>query len=220
MTLKELIVYSKRSGLNCVAVTDHDTIEGALKLVKQDEILVIPGVEVSAKGCHVLALNVMEPIQSGLGAQEVVERVHEAGGIAALAHPTAAYKGARKTLTAKFDAIEVINSSSLFFDLSTYLNGRIADALGASQLAGSDAHYAQEVGYAYTIVEASLNVDEIVKAVKMGLTTPCGRRIPWGVRLKREALSLKKKIALGLNGLTASSSTEGEGPSFYGCSFC
>ena len=60
--------------------------------------------------------------------------------------------------------------------------------------AGSDSHYGPEIGAAYTFIEADPNVDEIVRAIKKGATIPMGKSIPWIMRLKGEALSLKKRI--------------------------
>ena len=47
---------------------------------------------------------------------------------------------------------------------------------------------------AYSLVEADLDKDEIITAIKNGKTTACGRAIPWRMRLKREALNFKKMV--------------------------
>lgn len=193
ITPKELVFYSKKAGLDGVAVTDHDTLRGALKLMRQREVMVIPGMEISAVGMHVLALNVTSPIPPELGVQETIDRIHEAGGIAVASHPTAILKGNLRMLTAKFDAIEVMNSSAFPFLFAMWFNRRLAKSLGLPQTAGSDAHYGPEIGSAYTIVDVDLDVEKVVEAVREGRAVPCGRHIPWSIRLKREALVFKKK---------------------------
>jgi len=46
ITLKEVVSFAKKRGLNGVAITDHNTLKGAQKL-KTNEIIVVPGIEVS-----------------------------------------------------------------------------------------------------------------------------------------------------------------------------
>ena len=192
-TLKEVIVYSKKRGLDGVAITDHDTLAGALKL-RNSDLIVIPGIEITTLHGHLLALNVTTPIPPKLDINETIQRIHEAGGIAVAAHPTLFYKSAPSQQTAFYDAIEVMNSSSVPFQLSTRLNRKFATRLNLPQTAGSDSHYAPEIGAAYTVIEADPDVDEIVRAIKKGATIPVGKSIPWRMRLKGEALSLKRKI--------------------------
>jgi len=192
-TLKEVIVYSKKRGLDGVAITDHDTLAGALKL-RNSDLIVIPGIEITTLHGHLLALNVTTPIPPKLDINETIQRIHEAGGIAVAAHPTLFYKSAPSQQTAFYDAIEVMNSSSVPFQLSTRLNRKFATRLNLPQTAGSDSHYAPEIGATYTVIEADPDVDEIVQAIKKGATIPMGKSMSWRVRLKGEALSLKRKI--------------------------
>jgi predicted metal-dependent phosphoesterase TrpH len=104
------------------------------------------------------------------------------------------YKSAPSQGIAFCDAIEVINSAAIPFQFFTYLNKKLAIRLNLPQTAGSDSHYAPEIGTAYTVIEADPDVDEIVWAIKKGATIPVGKSIPWRIRLKRGALSLKRKV--------------------------
>ena len=193
-TLREVVAYAKRRGLDGVAITDHDTVDGALKLLGKTELTVIPGIEITTLGGHMLALNVDKPIPSNLSTSETIQRVHEAGGIAAAAHPFTFFKGWRSSdITLNFDAIEVINSAAFPFSLSTHLGRKLAVRLNLPQIAGSDAHYGPEIGFAYTLINADPEVDEIVHAIKKGRTVPLGKAIPWRLRLKRAALNFQKR---------------------------
>ena len=71
----------------------------------------------------------------------------------------------------------------------------MANKLNLPQTGGSDAHYAPEVGMAYTLVDAEAGVNEIVKAIKNGAVTPFGRSIPWSMRLKREFASVRRILS-------------------------
>ncbi len=186
-TLEEVVTYAKGKDLDGIAVTDHGTVAGALRLLKNDDLLVIPGIEIETSCGHLLGLNVTQSIPQGLSASETMERIHESGGLAVVAHPFTAFKSGwnSKVLSSlKVDAIEVKNSSNFPFLLTTYLNERLAARLNLPQTAGSDAHIPQAIGTAYTLIEADSELEEIVQAIKRGAVTPCGGALSWTLRFK------------------------------------
>jgi predicted metal-dependent phosphoesterase TrpH len=195
ITPKDLIFYAKRCGLDGVAVTDHDRIDGALKIAKETDFLVVPGIEISSLNGHIIGLDVDELVPPKLDVDETLDRIHEAGGIAVACHPVTFFKESLKGhISARFDAVEVINASAFPFNYSVRRSGEIASRLGIARVAGSDAHYGPEIGYAYTLVNAESDVDGVVSAIRKGLCSPYGRAIPLTMRLKKELLLLKRKF--------------------------
>ena len=195
ITPEDLVFYAKKSGLDGVAITDHDRLDGALKIAKKTDFAIIPGIEISSLNGHIIGLNLQEPIPKGLSVEETVDRIHKAGGIAIACHPTALLKGSLgKHANSKFDAIEVINSSAFPFSYSVRKNQQIASRLGIAHVAGTDAHYGPEIGYAYTYINSEMEIDAIIKAISKGLCEPFGKSIPTILRLKREFLVLKRKF--------------------------
>jgi predicted metal-dependent phosphoesterase TrpH len=195
ITSKELVFYAKKRGLDAVAITDHDRIDGALKIARETDFTIIPGIEVTSLNGHLVGLNVQEQIPHHLSADETVDRIHEAGGIAVACHPVAFFKGSLgKHTNAKFDAVEVINSAAFPFNYAVKQSQKIASQLGLARVAGSDAHYGPEIGCAYTIVDAELNVKDVIKAITKGLCQPFGRAIPLTLRLKKELLMAKRRF--------------------------
>jgi predicted metal-dependent phosphoesterase TrpH len=195
ITPKDLIFYAKKRGLDGVAVTDHDRIDGALKIAKETDFLIVPGIEISSLNGHIIGLNVDELVPAKLSVDETLDRIHDAGGIAVACHPVTFFKESLKGhISSRFDAVEVINSSSFPFNYSVRRSGEIASRLGIARVAGSDAHYGPEIGYAYTLVNAESKVDEVVNAVRKGLCSPHGRAIPVTMRFKKELLLLKRKF--------------------------
>jgi hypothetical protein len=194
ITPKELIFYAKKCGLDAVAITDHDRIDSALKIAKETDFTIIPGMEITSLNGHVVGLNVREQIPQKLSVNETLDKIHEVGGIAVACHPVTFFKlSLGKCTNSKFDAVEVINSSAFPFNYSVKHGQQIASHLGIARVAGSDAHYGPEIGCAYTIVNGELEVEEIMKAIRKGLCEPFGRAIPLKMRLKREFLALKAK---------------------------
>lgn len=195
ITPEELVIYARKAGLDGVAVTDHDRLDSALKIARETDFFIVPGMEISSSNGHVVALNVQEVIPKGLDADETVDRIHRAGGIAVACHPVTFFKGSlRKHVSSRFDAVEVINASSFPFNYSVKNAQKIASRLGIPRVAGSDAHYPPEIGYAYTLVDASSNVDEVARSIHKGSCQPFGRAIPIKVKLKKELATLKRSI--------------------------
>jgi len=196
ITPKELVFYAKKRGLDGVAITDHDRIDGALKIAKETDFLVVPGVEISSLNGHIIGLNVDELVPPKLSVDETLDRIHEAGGIAIACHPITFFKESLKGhISPRFDAIEVINSSAFPFNYSVRHTEKIASRLGIARVAGSDAHYGPEIGYAYTLVNAESEVGGVVDAIRKGLCSPHGKAIPLTMRFKKELLLLKRKFS-------------------------
>jgi len=195
VTAKDLIFYARKRELDGVAITDHDRIDGALKIARETDFLIIPGIEISSSKGHIIGLDVDELVPPKLGVDETLDKIREAGGLTVACHPITFFKESLKgQISPQFDAIEVINSSAFPFKYSVRRSEEIASRLGIARVAGSDAHYGPEIGYAYTLVNAESEVDEVINAIRKGLCSPHGEPIPITMRLKKELLSLKRKF--------------------------
>ena len=195
ITPEELVFYAKKRGLGAVAVTDHDRVDGALKIARETDFLIIPGIEVSSRNGHVVGLNVQESVLKGLSVDETIDRIHEAGGLAVACHPFAFLKGSLgKHASGRFDAVETVNASAVPFNRSVRKAEEIAGRFGLPRVAGTDAHYAPEIGYAYTLIDAESSVDAIVKAIAEGQCEPFGEPVPLRLKLEKQYQYFKKKI--------------------------
>jgi len=195
ITPKDLVFYAKKRGLNAVAVTDHNQVDGALKIAKETDFLIVPGTEVSSLHGHIVGLNIQERIPRDLSADETVDRIHEQGGIAIACHPFALFKGSiGKHVTAKFDAVEAINASAFPFKSSTQKANELAEKLQLPKTAGTDAHYGPLIGRAYTLAEAEATVEFIVKAIVNGNCQPAGNAISWVMRFENQGRFFRKYV--------------------------
>jgi len=196
-TPEEAVQYAKKRQLDGIAVTDHDAVQGARRLAKEKDLFVIPGIEISSRHGHVLGLNITEQIPPRLDIAETVERIRLLGGLAVIAHPAVVIKtglGTRIDSALGIDAVEVINASAFPFSLSTYLSRRLALRLRLPETAGSDSHYPEEIGSAYTIIDADPNRDDIIEAIRKGRTEPVGKPISWMHRLERGSETVRRKL--------------------------
>ena len=194
ITPRDLVYYAKKRGLNAVAVTDHNQLEGSYKIAKETDFLIIPGMEVSSSNGHIVALNVSELIPRDLTVIETVERIHRAGGVAVACHPYVLFKGCLKDqVSTKFDAIEVINARAIPFKRSVKKAEEAAERFKLSRVAGTDAHYGPQIGYCYTEIEASEGtVEAIAKAIVDGCCQPHGQQVPPILNFKQQILRLKR----------------------------
>lgn len=195
ITPKELVFYAKKRGLDAVAVTDHDQVEGARKIAKETDFLIIPGTEVSSLDGHIVGLNIQEVIQRGLSSEETADRIHQQGGIAVACHPYALFKGSvGKHVNKKFDAVETKNASSFPYWSASRKAELLADKFGLPKVAGTDAHIGQAIGCAYTAINAELNAEAILKAIVAGHCQPFGGAMPFSVRIRNQLRFLKKYV--------------------------
>ncbi|MGD6853124.1 MAG: CehA/McbA family metallohydrolase [Candidatus Bathyarchaeia archaeon] len=197
ITPKELVYYSKKRGLNAVAVTDHNTLDGAYKIAEQTpDFLIIPGMEVSSADGHIVALNVEELIPRGYSAVETVERIHKAGGVAIACHPYVYLKGClRNNVCDVFDAIEVINARAFPFKNSVKKAQEAAERFHLSRVAGTDAHYGPQIGYGYTEIDVEeATVDAVAKAIVEGQCSPHGGPVPAYLNVQLTGSRFKRLI--------------------------
>ncbi len=196
ITPKDLVYYSKKRGLNAVAITDHDQLDGAYRIAKETDFLVIPGMEVSSAEGHIVALNVKELIPKGFSAVETVERIHKAGGVAVACNPFVRFKGClRERVCESFDAVEVVNARAQPYKDSVRKAQETAERLKLSRVAGTDAHYGPQIGYGYTVIEAAEpTVEAIARAIVEGRCEPHGEPVPAWLNAQQQILRIKRMI--------------------------
>ena len=84
---KRIVRVAKKRGLDGIAITDHDTIKGALEASKfNDSIYVIIGSEIRTEKGDVIGLFLNEEITSKYF-DEVVDEIKSQGGLVVLPHP-------------------------------------------------------------------------------------------------------------------------------------
>ncbi len=183
-TLLEAVRIARSKGLSGIAITDHDSINGNLEAARLNlkDFVIIPGIEVSSRDGHILGLNVMEPIPPGLPAAETVALIREQGGIAVAAHPFGLGRKIGAVLKAKFDAIEVFNSRTYF---GNSLAREFAEKNKLPIVAGSDAHYPDEIGLAGVEVNCKPRVDAVLSSIVQREIAVFGQLLPPFTYLRR-----------------------------------
>ena len=87
MSPEELVKRCLKVGLNCIAVTDHNTTEGALAVRSIAPFTVIVGEEVKSTDGEIAGLFLQETVPRDLPAVETAKRIKEQGGLVSIPHP-------------------------------------------------------------------------------------------------------------------------------------
>src|SRR5258705_13077684 len=79
----------RAANIDVICATDHNTIEGALRLRElADGFRVIVGEEVSSRDGEIIGLFLDKPVPRGLSAEETIGRIHDQGGLVSVPHPS------------------------------------------------------------------------------------------------------------------------------------
>lgn len=146
-------------GLTGLAVTDHDTIQGALRLRDRARLIrVIVGEEITTRDGDVVGLFLKEAIKPRMSALDTMQAIHAQGGVVYVPHPfdkkrARASGGASLTeIITHIDIIETYNGkvgSDHYNDLAAQFAQR-HHKLGGG---GSDAHSLRDIGSVYNELE-------------------------------------------------------------------
>lgn len=154
--------YALHSEVDVVAITDHDTIDGALhteRFAREHSDLfghldVIIGEEISTRDGHVIGLFLQDWIAPGSSAAETVDAIHAQGGLAIAAHPYTSWMkfaglvGVGDLIKSlPFDAVETRNSN-----FTEVFANRKADrnAGDLARVGNSDGHFLDAIGRCFT----------------------------------------------------------------------
>jgi predicted metal-dependent phosphoesterase TrpH len=166
-------------GINCIAIADHGTAEGALEMQKIAplSLKIIVAEEILTTQGEIMGMFLKETINSPENAritpQEAVRCIREQGGLVNIPHPFETFRGsalkekALDEIIQDIDLVEVLNSRSLFPKNSNKAKD-FATKHNLPGGAGSDAHHPNQIGKAYIEMVDFNNKEEFIQAVARG----------------------------------------------------
>ncbi len=160
LSLNSLTRAVARSGLDGIAVLDHDVIDGALRLRDSAPFWVIVGEEIGTLDGGIAGLFLKERIPPHLTAEETIDRIRGQGGLVLIPHPLARGVPGRlrfDKLQEVLDQVDILEGYNARAPLAADdLRARdLAARQGVAVSAGSDAHWSCEVGRAWTQLDAA-----------------------------------------------------------------
>lgn len=168
-TLDGLIERSRECGLERIALTDHNTVEGALELARIAPALAIVGEEAKTREGEVIGLFIKRRLPPYLRPEEVMDLVHEMGGLTYVPHPfdrnRSHFRAERIVdLADRIDIIEVYNPWCE--PAANAAAARIAADLDKVTATGSDAHSVHELGRTWMEMDDYSDVADFLAKLK------------------------------------------------------
>jgi len=153
VTPEQFVAACRRKGIDRAAVTDHNSVAGALAARKIAPDLIVVGEEVNTDCGEIIAYFLNELVPSGLPVREAIVRVRGQGGVVGVSHPCDSLRreamGVERLLPIvdQVDALEVFNARCIWPGDNDRARA-VAQEHGKLMFAGSDAHMAMELGQA------------------------------------------------------------------------
>ncbi|MDD4923709.1 MAG: PHP-associated domain-containing protein [Dehalococcoidales bacterium] len=153
-SLDDIIQRCLKIGINCLAVCDHGTTEGALKLQAIAPFKIIVAEEILTPHGEIMGMFLQETIPSLITPEEAIKRIREQEGLVCIPHPfdrfrSSAYQGINlEAIKEEIDIIEVHNARTLPFQNRKQAL-EYAERNNFMQSAGSDAHTISEIGVSF-----------------------------------------------------------------------
>jgi predicted metal-dependent phosphoesterase TrpH len=172
-SLEKIVERCLKLGINCIAVADHNTIAGALKLREIAPFKVIVAEEILTPVGEIMGLFLSEKVAQGLSPQETISRIRSQGGLVAIPHPFGrSLPWSANILTStevlsQVDIIETFNSRTPFSS-SIAKARKLAKEQGKAASAGSDAHTLGEIGRAYVEMPEFDGPDDFINSLAQG----------------------------------------------------
>ncbi len=170
----DVLRWADRRGIERLAITDHDTVAGALILSELAPERIIVGEEIRTSQGEIIGLFLEREIAPGLTPAETARRIHEQGGLVYVPHPTdrarlssALAPQALAAISDQVDLIEVLNAR-VTFALDNRAAEELAYQYGLLRGAGSDAHQGYEIGSAYVETPPFADAASLKSALAQG----------------------------------------------------
>jgi len=178
----DVVKNAQAIGLKVVCITDHNSIEGAVKAKECAKdypgVEVVVGEEITTLDGELIGLYLTQEIPPGLPVQETIDRIRAQGGLVVAPHPFSLHCPSlgEKIDGLDIDAIETINAGHI----DGYANRKAQSHENYGRWAtvgGSDSHSPSTIAYAYTLFDGE-NAEDLRKAILGKRTAANGKRMP------------------------------------------
>jgi predicted metal-dependent phosphoesterase TrpH len=149
--LEDIVKRCQKLGLTCIAIADHDAVEGGLELQKIAPFKVIVAEEIQTYNGEVMGMFLKKRIASGIPLEKAIAAIKEQSGLVNIPHPFDPMRGLRlnaeefNKLAPQIDLIEVFNARVPNTQTNTKAE-IFAKEHNLPGTAGSDSHSIIELG--------------------------------------------------------------------------
>jgi predicted metal-dependent phosphoesterase TrpH len=195
--LQQIIDRCLEVGISCIAIADHGTAEGALKIQSMAPFPVIVAEEILTPYGEIMGMFLKETIPSHISVEEAIAQIRAQGGLVCTPHPFDTLRRSGlgehvlESLVEQIDVIEVFNARSPFASPSTKALA-FAQKHGIPGSAGSDAHTVNEIGNAYVEIPEFKGSRDFLAALAQGKIN--GHRTPPWIHFASAWARVKKRL--------------------------
>jgi predicted metal-dependent phosphoesterase TrpH len=168
-SLAELIARARDSGLDRIALTDHNTVEGALALVRVAPQLAIAGEEIKTLEGEVIGLFISRRVPPFLAPEEAMDLIHGMGGLTYVPHPLDRHRAnfLPERVVNLVNRIDIIETYNPWADASANrAAAQLAEDLGKVAATGSDSHAADELGRSWMEMDEYSDVEDFLEKLR------------------------------------------------------
>jgi hypothetical protein len=172
LSLHSIETIVRKRGLDGIAITDHNTIAGALELKScAAQLLVIVAEEIRTREGEIIGYFLTDSIPPALSAQETIKEIRRQGGLVSIPHPFDTLRTSRlgraalEKIISEVDMIEVFNSRDLLQQTDSEFIEELKKK-GVVPVVGSDAHQRWEIGKSYMIMEKFSSPQEFLAKLR------------------------------------------------------
>jgi len=194
MSLDQVIERCLARAINCIAIADHGTIEGAIEMQSRAPFPVIVAEEILTPHGEIMGMFLQETIPSGRSVEKTIAEIRAQDGLVCIPHPFDNFRPSAlggkilAEIMEQVDIVEVFNSRGFLLRHSTQAKN-FALKYGIPGSAGTDAHTLYEIGNAYVEMPEFNGKDEFLQSLARGRVV--GRRSNPLVHFNSLAQSLK-----------------------------
>lgn len=171
--LEKIVNRCLKLGIDCIAIADHGTTEGALEMQDLAPFKVIVAEEILTPQGEIMGMFLKETIPNGLSVEQTISRIREQDALVNIPHPFDTFRGfgvdgrELEALVGQIDTVEVFNARGAF--LKPLAKARaFAQKYDIPRTAGSDAHTVSEIGNAYIEMPEFNGKDDFLQALRTG----------------------------------------------------
>lgn len=169
-SLEALIERAGECELDRIALTDHNTAEGALKLATMAPELTIVGEEAKTREGEIIGLFITSRIPPWLRPEEAMDLIHEMGGLTYVPHPLdrnrSHYRSERIVELA--DRIDIIETYNPWCEAAANrAAAELAADLGKVTATGSDSHGILEMGRSWMEMDPYEGVSDFLEKLRV-----------------------------------------------------
>jgi predicted metal-dependent phosphoesterase TrpH len=167
---REAMTRAREIGLRGLAFTDHDRLTVARS--PYDDLVLVPGAELSTEWGDLLALGIRELPPPGLSVPGLIDDIHRQGGVAVVPHPFSEELRRICMNEHVFDIIGLVDGLEVTSPKRSVDNSKarkVAGGHGKAVTGGSDAHSAEAMGWGFTAC-AEGTVEGLLEAIRKGKT--------------------------------------------------